>query len=184
MGPGGGNSRTVWRPQFADQRFGPDRLLGGRYAGCDRARPRATRQLGDPEGAQWQDPRTEVATDEGPKRATKFYVNGPEAVVTVETARGHRVQGTPPHRIKVVDPAYGRVGLAPIRRDRLGRPGADGHELTRGPTAPCPLSPFSEAYWTGEHHAAVPQPMTADWPSWWATSWATDRCTAEASDSA
>ena len=45
----------------------------------------------------------EVATDEGARQATQFYVNGAEPVVTIETGRGYRIQGTPTHRIKVVD---------------------------------------------------------------------------------
>ncbi|MGH2942380.1 MAG: LAGLIDADG family homing endonuclease, partial [Solirubrobacteraceae bacterium] len=61
------------------------------------------RSLGDVDGAQWQDLDVQVATDEGPRAATKFYVNGMEQVVSVETARGYRIQGTPTHRIKVVD---------------------------------------------------------------------------------
>ena len=35
--------------------------------------------------------------------ATRFYVNGAEPVVTVETSRGYRIQGTTTHRITVVD---------------------------------------------------------------------------------
>jgi ribonucleoside-diphosphate reductase alpha chain len=61
------------------------------------------RSLGDTGGSQWQDLDIEVATDEGPRAATKFYVNGMEQVVSVETARGYRLQGTPTHRVKVVD---------------------------------------------------------------------------------
>ena len=43
------------------------------------------------------------ATDEGPRQRTQFYVNGFEQVVSIETGRGYRIQGTPTHRIKVVD---------------------------------------------------------------------------------
>ena len=38
-----------------------------------------------------------------PREATQFYVNGFEQVVSIETGRGYRIQGTPTHRIKVVD---------------------------------------------------------------------------------
>src|SRR5947199_357110 len=61
------------------------------------------RSLGDPVGDKWQDLDIEVATDEGPRQATNFYVNGFEQVVSIETGRGYRIQGTPSHRIKVVD---------------------------------------------------------------------------------
>src|SRR5205085_1473796 len=40
------------------------------------------RSLGDTDGARWQDLDIEVATDEGPRAATKFYVNGSEQVVS------------------------------------------------------------------------------------------------------
>src|SRR5438128_2664935 len=59
--------------------------------------------LGDPDGDKWQSLDTQVATDQGPQKATKFFVNGAEPVVTVETSRGYRIQGTTTHRIKVVD---------------------------------------------------------------------------------
>ena len=55
------------------------------------------------DGSKWQDLDVEVATDEGPRKATKFYVNGSEQVVSIETHRGYRIQGTPTHRIKVID---------------------------------------------------------------------------------
>ena len=61
------------------------------------------RSLGDTVGPKWQDLDVEVATDEGPRRATQFYVNGFEQVVSIETARGYRIQGTAQHRIRVVD---------------------------------------------------------------------------------
>ena len=35
-------------------------------------------ELGDSRGAQWQDLDLTVATDEGPRQATKFYINGEE----------------------------------------------------------------------------------------------------------
>ncbi|GIW70473.1 MAG: hypothetical protein KatS3mg102_0015 [Planctomycetota bacterium] len=61
--------------------------------------------LGDPRGPKWQQLGLKVATDEGVRTATQFYVNGVADVVTVQTACGHRLQGTPEHRIKVVTAA-------------------------------------------------------------------------------
>src|SRR3954462_2454989 len=61
------------------------------------------RTLGDPVGSKWQGVDLEVATDEGPRQATQFYVNGFEQVISIETGRGYRIQGTATHRIKVVD---------------------------------------------------------------------------------
>src|SRR5436189_2877575 len=59
------------------------------------------RSLGDPVGSKWQPLDLEVATDEGPRQATQFYVNGFEQVVSIETDRGYRIQGTATHRVKV-----------------------------------------------------------------------------------
>ncbi len=64
---------------------------------------RRLHSLGDPNGRKWQDVDFRVATDDGPRRATKFYVNGAEPVVTVTTRRGYRIRGTASHRVKVVD---------------------------------------------------------------------------------
>lgn len=59
--------------------------------------------LGNPDGPRWQRLAAMVATDQGPRQASRFYVNGAEPVVTVETSRGYRLQGTPSHRVRVVD---------------------------------------------------------------------------------
>ena len=58
--------------------------------------------LGNTDGDQWQDLDLRVQTDEGPKQATRFFVNGLSQVVDVVTDRGHRITGTPEHRVKVV----------------------------------------------------------------------------------
>src|SRR5262252_7360325 len=77
-------------------------LVGDSLVMTDRGLVRLHR-LGDPEGRRWQELLLRVATDQGPRQATKFYVNGAEPVVTIETERGYRIQGTATHRIKVVD---------------------------------------------------------------------------------
>jgi ribonucleoside-diphosphate reductase alpha chain len=134
-------------------------LVGGTLVSTGRGLVRL-RSLGDPDGAKWQDLAVHVATDEGPREATKFFVNGIEPVVTVETARGHRVQGTTTHRIKVVDPESG---------EWVWRRFADVHAgdlvpLALGSLVGAPqvvsLPPLADAYWTGEHHVQVPRQMT------------------------
>lgn len=117
--------------------------------------------LGNPEGKQWQPLDVEVATDEGSRQASQFYVNGREAVVTVETGRGYRIQGTAKHRIKVVDAA----GEWQWRRFAEIKPG-DRVPLMLGglvgePNV-VPLPPLPEAYWTSDHTTFVPRRMTAD----------------------
>src|SRR5947199_9764873 len=44
--------------------------------------------LGDPVGSKWQPLDVSVATDDGRREATQFYVNGFEQVVSIETSRG------------------------------------------------------------------------------------------------
>ena len=134
-------------------------LVGGTLVSTGRGLVRL-HSLGDPDGAKWQDLGIDVATDEGPRQATKFFVNGLEPVVTVDTSRGYRIQGTPTHRIKVVDSGSGewvwrRFGdvkageLVPLALDSLvGEP----QEVA--------LPPLADAYWTGEHHVQVPRQMT------------------------
>jgi ribonucleoside-diphosphate reductase alpha chain len=120
------------------------------------------RSLGDVEGEQWQDLGIEVNTDEGSRTATKFFVNGLEPVVTVDTERGYRVQGTPQHRIKAVDPEtgewtwrrFGDIGpgeLVPLALNQL-----------IGEPQHVPLPPAPEAYWTSEHNLAVPRQVTPE----------------------
>jgi ribonucleoside-diphosphate reductase alpha chain len=136
-------------------------LVAGSLVATDRGLVRLG-NLGDPEGPQWQHLKASVATDDGPQEATHFYVNGLDSVVTVDTARGFRIQGTPQHRIKVVDPGTGeRVwkrfsDLAPDDIVPLSL-----NQLVGEPQA-VPLPPLGDAYWTGEHHARVPREMTPE----------------------
>src|SRR5690606_28860845 len=57
-------------------------LVGGTFVATDRGLVRL-RSLGDPDGRQWQPIDATVATDEGPRTATQFFVNGLERVVDV-----------------------------------------------------------------------------------------------------
>ncbi|MDP8937884.1 MAG: ribonucleoside-diphosphate reductase, partial [Actinomycetota bacterium] len=63
--------------------------------------------LGEPGGAPWQPLDVAVATDEGPRQASHFYVNGVEPVVSVRTARGYGLDGTTRHRVKTVEAVTG-----------------------------------------------------------------------------
>jgi adenosylcobalamin-dependent ribonucleoside-diphosphate reductase len=57
--------------------------------------------LGDPNGPQWQDVDWVVASEGGPRRATKFYVNGVAHTLRLVTRQGYVLQGTDGHRIRV-----------------------------------------------------------------------------------
>lgn len=136
-------------------------LVGGSLIPTERGLVRL-RSLGDPQGAQWQDLDVSVGTDDGPRTATQFYVNGSERVVVVETHRGHRIEGTPTHRIKVVDPRTGdwvwkRFGdleagdLVPLKLNQsVGEP--------RSVTLP----PLGEMYWTGDWTTTAPRAMSPE----------------------
>ncbi len=135
-------------------------LVGDSLVLTDRGLVRL-RGLGDPDGDKWQVLDAEVATDQGPRKATKFFVNGAEPVVTVETSRGYRIQGTTTHRIKVVD-GDGRWTwrrLSDIRGgDRV--PMMLGGMV--GEPAEVQLPPLPDAYWTSDQHTFVPRRMTSD----------------------
>ena len=119
------------------------------------------RSLGDVDGEKWQELDLEVATDEGPRRATQFYVNGMEQVVSVDTARGYRIQGTPTHRIKVVDEhgdwvwkrmaelaAGDRVPM--MLNSMVGEP----QEVA--------LPPLGDLHWNSEQATRVPRRMSSE----------------------
>ena len=135
-------------------------VVGGSLIPTERGLVRLA-SLGDPTGDEWQDLGISVATDEGPREASQFYINGVEDVVTVDTKRGYRIQGTPSHRIKVVtasgDWVWKRFGevepddLVPLQLNQLiGEP----QTVT--------LPPLPEAYWTSDYTTTVPRVMNAE----------------------
>jgi ribonucleoside-diphosphate reductase alpha chain len=119
------------------------------------------RTLGDPVGSKWQPLDVEVATDEGPRQATQFYVNGFERVVSIETGRGYRIQGTATHRIKVVD----KDGTWLWKRFAEICEG-DRVPLMRGSIVGEPqcvdLPPLGELYWTADFRTRVPRELTPE----------------------
>src|SRR5262249_20070048 len=60
--------------------------------------------LGDVNGDRWQDLSLDVSTDQGPRPATKFFVNGEEPTRLITTDGGYQIQGTLTHRVKVMNP--------------------------------------------------------------------------------
>jgi ribonucleoside-diphosphate reductase alpha chain len=133
-------------------------LTGGSLVATERGFVRLG-SLGDPIGDQWQSLDIHVRSDEGPREATQFYVNGVEPVVEVVTTRGYHLRGTTKHRVRVVDENCSWVwrrladlqpgDRVPLALDQLiGEP----REVV--------LPPLSEAYWTGERHARAPRRMT------------------------
>ncbi len=82
-------------------------------------------ELGDVWGERWQDLDAQVSTDEGPRQATKFFVNGEEPTRLITTEGGYTIQGTLGHRIKVVEPETGSWVWKRMADLQPRRPGAD-----------------------------------------------------------
>ncbi len=134
-------------------------LVGDSLVATDRGLMRLNR-LGDVDGEKWQDVEFRVLTDDGEQRATKFFVNGVEPTRRITTASGYVIQGTPTHRIKVVDPKTGDLQWKRFAEVTS----SDVVALSLGALAGAPrtvkLPPFGEEYWTADYTTRVPRTMT------------------------
>jgi ribonucleoside-diphosphate reductase alpha chain len=119
-------------------------------------------EIADVYGDRWQDLDLTVSTDEGPRRATKFFVNGEEPTRRIVTEGGYKIQGTLAHRVKVVNPdtsAWEWKRMADI---------APGDILPMqmrtlvGEPREVPLPVLDQAYYTGDRHVRVPASVTPD----------------------
>jgi ribonucleoside-diphosphate reductase alpha chain len=136
-------------------------LTGDTLITTDRGLARLN-ELGDPYGDRWQDLDLTVSTDDGPRPATKFFVNGEEPTRRIVTEAGYRIQGTLTHRVKVVDESTGawqwkRMAdivpgdLVPLQmRTLVGEPRR------------VPLPVLDQAYYVGDHELVVPDEVTDD----------------------
>jgi ribonucleoside-diphosphate reductase alpha chain len=79
-------------------------LVGGSLIQTDMGLVRLS-TLGKTDGPQWQEAKFSVWTDEGPRNATKFYVNGRESTRVIKTSKGFTIQGTLKHKIKCLTPS-------------------------------------------------------------------------------
>lgn len=119
-------------------------------------------ELGELYGDRWQDVEFTVATDEGPRRATQFFVNGEEPTRRIETQGGYRVQGTLAHRVKAVDPDTGSwvwKRLADIRPGDVLPMQLGG---LFGEPRRVPLPVLDQAYYAGDRDIRVPDVVDAD----------------------
>jgi ribonucleoside-diphosphate reductase alpha chain len=64
-------------------------------------------QIGNPQGNKHQPISISVATPQGPRQATQFFINGLALTRKIDTNSGYSIQGTKEHRIRVVDPDSG-----------------------------------------------------------------------------
>jgi ribonucleotide reductase alpha subunit len=135
-------------------------LVGGSLVSSDRGLVRL-RSLGNPNGDKWQPADFRVLTDDGPRPATQFYVNGVELTRRIRTHNGYEIQGTPSHRIRVVDDSGAHVWkrLADIRPGDIV-PMMMGQFV--GQRREVALPPLGDLYWTSDHETKVPSTVTAE----------------------
>ena len=81
-------------------------LTGDTLITTDRGLTRLS-EIGEVYGDRWQHLDMTVSTDEGPRQATKFFVNGEEPTRLIKTEGAYQIQGTLTHRVKVVNPESG-----------------------------------------------------------------------------
>jgi len=62
-------------------------------------------ELGDVDGEQWQHLDVQVSQESGTQPATKFYVNGEDRTFQLVTTRGHEIQATWKHQLRVINEA-------------------------------------------------------------------------------
>jgi ribonucleoside-diphosphate reductase alpha chain len=136
-------------------------LTGDTLVTTDRGLLRLS-ELGDVWGDRWQDAGFVVATDDGPKAASKFFVNGEEPTRRVVTKGGYRIQGTLAHRIKVVDLETGEwvwKRMADVSPDDIV-PIQMGTLVGEPRRVPLPV--LDQAYYTGDHRLFVPDAIDAE----------------------
>ena len=136
-------------------------LTGDTLVSTDRGLVRLA-ELGDVYGDRWQDLDLMVSTDEGPRRATKFFVNGEEPTRAIRTEGGYAIQGTLTHRVKIVDAQSGAWVWKRLADIAAG----DLLPLQMGslPGEPrrVPLPVLDQAYYVGDRNLHVPDEVTAD----------------------
>ncbi|HTX83298.1 MAG TPA: adenosylcobalamin-dependent ribonucleoside-diphosphate reductase [Streptosporangiaceae bacterium] len=119
-------------------------------------------RLGDQYGDKWQDLELGVSTDEGPRTATRFFVNGEEPTRRITTEGGYVIQGTLTHRVKVVDERSGEWAwkrLADVKNGDV-LPLQLGTLIGEPRSVPLPV--LDQAYYTDDRDVRVPDVMTAD----------------------
>ncbi|WBB57078.1 adenosylcobalamin-dependent ribonucleoside-diphosphate reductase [Verrucosispora sp. WMMD573] len=119
-------------------------------------------EIGDMYGDRWQDLDMQVSTDEGARRATKFFINGEEPTRRVVTDGGYAIQGTLAHRIKVVEPQSGawvwkrmaEVAPGDLVPMQLG--------TLVGEPRQVPLPVLDQAYYADDRRLYVPEHVDGD----------------------
>ena len=119
-------------------------------------------ELGELYGDRWQDVDFQVATDEGPRQATRFFVNGEEPTRRLVTEGGYRIQGTYGHRVKVVDPATGAWEWKRLMDVAAGDVVPVQMDTLVGEPRRVPLPVLDQAYYAGDRRVVVPDAVDAE----------------------
>jgi ribonucleotide reductase alpha subunit len=134
-------------------------LVGGSLVATERGLV-PLHSLGDPEGEKWQELNLEVLTDEGARAATQFYVNGVAPTRRIRTASGYEIQGTPEHRIKVVDAGTGEWVWKRFAEVQSGDVVPLAINALVGEPRIVKLPPLGELYWASDWNTVAPRTVT------------------------
>ncbi len=119
-------------------------------------------EIGEVYGDRWQDLDLTVSTDEGPRQATKFFVNGEEPTRRISTEGGYTIQGTLAHRIKVVNPATGAWEWKRLADIAPGDTLPIQLRTLVGEPRQVVLPVLDQAYYAGDRHARVPDAVSPE----------------------
>ena len=103
-----------------------------------------------------------VSTDEGPRQATKFFINGEEPTRWISTEGGYKIQGTLTHRVKVVDSATGAWDWKRLADIAPGDVVPMQMRTLVGEPRQVPLPVLDQAYYAGDRHLRVPDVVTPE----------------------
>jgi ribonucleoside-diphosphate reductase alpha chain len=117
-------------------------------------------ELGDVYGDRWQELSLDVSTDQGPRRATKFFVNGEEPTRLIATDGGYQIQGTLTHRVKVMNPETGNLDWKRLADVVAGDMLPLQMGTLIGEPRRVPLPVLDEAYYTSDRDLTVPEVIT------------------------
>ena len=119
-------------------------------------------EIGDVYGDRWQDLNLTVSTDEGPRQAKKFFINGEEPTRRISTEGGYKIQGTLTHRVKVVDSATGEWDWKRLADIAPGDVVPMQMRTLVGEPRQIPLPVLDQAYYAGDRHLRVPDVVTPE----------------------
>ncbi|WP_405145713.1 vitamin B12-dependent ribonucleotide reductase [Sphaerisporangium sp. NBC_01403] len=136
-------------------------LTGDTLITTDRGLVRLS-EIGDVYGDRWQDLDMTVSTDEGPRQATKFFVNGEEPTRLILTEGGYRIQGTLTHRVKVVDTGTGGWQWKRMADIEPGDIVPMQMQTLVGKPRQVALPVLDQAYYAGDRNITVPNAVTPE----------------------